>query len=76
MLARLAKDYEILFNKVKFILGVINEQLKVNKVKRKVLIKSLVEFGLKPMSEISKILKEKKKMTIVQQDIDPQNEEE
>ena len=56
MLARLMKEYEILVNKVKFIQGVIDENLRINKVKRKVLIRNLVSFGLKPMSEILAIM--------------------
>ncbi len=56
MLARLSKDYEILVNKVKFIQGVIAESLKINKVKRKILVKNMVDFGLKPMSEIHAIM--------------------
>lgn len=50
MLARLQKDYEILVNKANFIQGVINENLRINKVKRKVLVHNLSRFGLKPMS--------------------------
>ena len=57
MLARLMKEYEVLVNKVKFIQGVITESLRINKVKRKVLIESMVEFGLKPMSEIEAIMR-------------------
>jgi hypothetical protein len=34
MLAKLLKDYEILFNKVRFIQGVIAGNIKINKVKR------------------------------------------
>lgn len=41
MLAQLNKEYEILRNKVKFIQGVITEKLKINKVKRKILIRSM-----------------------------------
>ena len=56
MLARLSKDYEILVNKVKFIQGVIAESLKINRVKRKILVKNMVDFGLKPMSAIHAIM--------------------
>lgn len=56
MLARLNKEYEILVNKVKFIQGVIAENLKINRVKRKILVKNMVEFGLKPMSAIHAIM--------------------
>jgi DNA topoisomerase II len=56
MLAKLQKDYEILFNKVKFIQAIISETLKINKVKRNVILQRLQELGLKPMSELNKIM--------------------
>ena len=56
MLARLRKEHEILVNKVKFIQGVVNETLRINKVKRKVLVRSMLAFGLKPMGEIHAIM--------------------
>lgn len=57
MLARLEKEYEILVNKVKFIQGIISENLTINKVKRKVLIRNLITFELKPMSQIVAIMR-------------------
>lgn len=57
MLARLRREYEILVNKVKFIQGIIAESLKINKVKRKLLIKNMVQFGLKTMAVINDIMK-------------------
>jgi len=56
MLAKLSKDYEILFNKVKFIQAIIAETLKINKVKRNIILERLIALGLKPMSEIMKIM--------------------
>ena len=56
MIARLLKDYEILVNKAKFVQGVINETLRINKVKRKVLVQNLVNFGLKTISQINAIM--------------------
>ena len=56
MLARLSKEYEILFNKVKFIQAIISETLKISKVKRAIIIQRIQELGLKPMSEINKIM--------------------
>lgn len=53
MLARLTKEYEILFNKVKFIQAIVSETLKINKVKRAIIIHRVIELGLKPMSEIN-----------------------
>ena len=38
MLSKLRKDFEILSNKVRFILGVINEEIKINRVKRKIVV--------------------------------------
>jgi len=58
MLASLNKEYEILFNRVKFIQAVIDDKLKITKQKRQVILRALLDFGLKPMSEIAKILKE------------------
>ena len=43
-------------NKVKFIEGVISDNLRINKVKRKVLICNMIAFGLKPMSAIASIM--------------------
>lgn len=56
MLAKLSKDYEILFNKVKFIQAIISETLKINKVKRSVILQRVIDLGLKPMSEINKVM--------------------
>ena len=44
MLARLSKEYEILVNKVNFIRAVNSETLKINRVKRKVLIKAMIDM--------------------------------
>ena len=38
MLAKLQKEYEILFNKVQFIQAIISETLKINKVKRVIIL--------------------------------------
>lgn len=38
LLAKLRKDVETISNKVRFILGVINEEIKINKVKKKIVI--------------------------------------
>ena len=58
MLGRLRRDYEILVNKVRFIQLVISEELKVNRVKRAILLRSLQEHELKPMSELKALLNE------------------
>jgi hypothetical protein len=38
MLARLQKEYEILLNKVQFITAIVSDTLKINKVKRNILL--------------------------------------
>lgn len=40
MLSKLLKDYELLFNKVRFIQLVISGTIKINKVKRQLILKS------------------------------------
>lgn len=46
LLARLDREHAILANKVKFIQAVIGEELKINRVKRQVLLRSLDAYGL------------------------------
>ena len=58
MLARLLRDYEILVNKVRFIQLVISEELKINRVKKAVILVRLQEHGLKPMSWLKALLHE------------------
>jgi len=48
-LAKLLKDYEILFNKVKFIQAVISGTIQINKVKRQIIMIRCREIGLKTM---------------------------
>jgi len=47
MLARLMKEYELLFNKVRFIQAVIGGNIKINKVKRQAIMKQCKDLGLK-----------------------------
>ena len=56
MLAKLLKDYEILFNKVRFIQAVIAGSIKINKVKRQQIMLKCQEIGLKTMVELNAIL--------------------
>ena len=56
MLARLDKEHEILVNKVNFIRAVNAETLRINRVKRKILVRAMVDMRLKPMSEINEIM--------------------
>ena len=56
MLARLDKEHEILVNKVNFIRAVNADTLKIRRVQKKVLIRAMVDLGLKPMSKINEIM--------------------
>lgn len=58
MLQKLRRDYEILVNKVRFVRGVIAEEIQISKVKKQRILARLVEYGLKPMSELRAILDE------------------
>mmetsp|Transcript_18979 Transcript_18979/g.13776 ORF Transcript_18979/g.13776 Transcript_18979/m.13776 type:complete len:107 (-) Transcript_18979:793-1113(-) len=60
-LARLRKECEVLANKVRFILGVISGEIRINNVKRQIIVETLVRMGFKTMSELNTILKEPKK---------------
>ena len=53
-------------------MAIINEEIKLNKVKRKVVVQQLRALGLKTASEINDILPEKKRVTLKQDE----NEEE
>jgi len=62
MLGEMKKDLSIIDNKVRFILGVINEEIIVKKQKRKLLVKKLFELKFTPFSEFMKITDEEKKL--------------
>lgn len=64
ILAKLRKEFETIENKVRFILAIINEEIVVNKVKRKTVLAKLKSMGFKTISEINEILPEKKRVTI------------
>jgi len=53
MLAKLQKEFQTLFNKVRFIQGVISEEIKINRVKKRAVVKRLRELGLKTHSELN-----------------------
>jgi DNA topoisomerase-2 len=72
MLAKLKKEYEILKNKVRFIKAVIEETVKIKRVKRSDIVKQLKTQGFLTMSELNEIQQDKKKLTVV----NPDNEEE
>ena len=46
---------EILDNKVRFILGVINDKINIKNVKRKILCQVLIEMGFTPIKKITKV---------------------
>jgi DNA topoisomerase-2 len=56
MMKKIKRDYEMLSNKVRFILGVIEEEIKVGRVKRKDIMKRLVELKFNTMTELNDIL--------------------
>jgi DNA topoisomerase II len=64
LLARLNKEFETISNKVRFILGVISEEIKVSRVKKRVLIAKLKSMGFKTASELNEILPEKKRPSV------------
>ena len=66
MLAKLQKEFQTLFNKVRFIQGVISEEIKINRVKKRAVVKRLRELGLKTHSELNQILPEKKRPSVQQ----------
>lgn len=64
LLAKLKKECVFIENKVRFILALLNEELTINRVKRKVVVAKLKSMGFKTHSEINEILPEKKKLTL------------
>ena len=59
MISRLKRDLEILSNKARFILAVINEEIKVRNVKKKDICKQLLEKKFTQMKDMPKILSTK-----------------
>ena len=64
MLAKLLKEFETISNKVRFILCMISEEIKISRVKRGDVVKRLKEMGFKTHSQLNEILPEKKKATL------------
>jgi DNA topoisomerase II len=75
MLARLRKEFETLSNKVRFILGVISDEIKVSRIKKRVLIQTLKAKGFSTQSELNNILPEKKRPSVVAPDANNDAEE-
>ncbi|SBS89427.1 DNA topoisomerase II [Plasmodium malariae] len=58
LIAKLEKEKKIISNKSKFILAIVNNELIVNKKKKKVLVEELYRKGYDPYKDINKIKKE------------------
>lgn len=68
LLSQLKRDLEVLDNKVRFILAVINEEIKIKKRKKKEIIVDLFKQGFTPMFKINQIKKQNKSEIIPEVD--------
>jgi len=59
LVSKLTKEKEILSNKARFILMVVNEELELRKKKKEMLLKELTKLKFTPMSELNAIMKGK-----------------
>lgn len=59
LVCSLTKDKEILSNKARFILMIVNEELEIRKKKKEVLLKELQKLKFTPMCELNAIMKGK-----------------
>jgi len=59
LVSKLTKEKEILSNKARFILMIVNEELEIRKKKKDVLLKELQKLKFTPMSELNAIMKGK-----------------
>jgi DNA topoisomerase-2 len=59
LVSKLRREKEILSNKARFILMVVNEELELRKKKKDVLLKELQKLKFTPMSELNAIMKGK-----------------
>merc|ERR1719223_2361576 len=75
LVSRLTKEKEILSNKARFILMVVNEELELRKKKKEVLLKELVKLKFTPMSELNAIMKGKDNRKDVKKKKDDEEEE-
>lgn len=75
LLAKLRKEWVTIENKVRFILAIIEEKLKVNRVKKRVIVNNLKAMNFATATEINQILPEKKKLTVKQEDENGEEEE-
>merc|ERR1711959_460740 len=59
LVSKLTREKEILSNKARFILMVVNEEFEIRKKKKDVLLKELQKLKFTPMSELNAIMKGK-----------------
>jgi len=52
LLSKLGREVDILNNKVKFILAVMNDEVQIKGRKKKELVDTLFKFGLTPLSKL------------------------
>jgi len=60
LLSKLDRECEILDNKKRFILAVVNEEIKIRNVKKQKVVEQLVAGGFKQMRHMTKVLSTKK----------------
>merc|ERR1719353_1596202 len=61
LVSKLTREKEILCNKARFILMVVNDELEIRKKKKEMLLKELQKLKFTPMSELNAIMKGKDK---------------
>ena len=74
LLLKMKKEVETISNKVRFILGVIKGEIKVSNQKRAVVVATLKQMGFKTWTEINAILPEKKRLTVISEEENKENE--
>lgn len=65
LIARLEKEHETLRNKVRFIKAVIEGDISINRVKRKIIAATLWNQKYATMSQLNEIQRDEKKVTVV-----------
>lgn len=75
LLSKLRKEYETLRNKARFIKAVIEEEVQIKRVKRKVIASQLKSQNYSTQSELDKLLKEKERVTVVRNEEEKEDDE-
>lgn len=75
LLSKLLKEYETLRNKARFIKAVIEEEVQIKRVKRKVIASQLKSQNYSTQSELDKLLKEKERVTVVRNEEEKDDDE-